>query len=62
MGPMKVKLYDSDEEVDTDTCKFCTGMSAVRKSDGKLMTSKEFCASVRTCGASIDWEKVYNRE
>lgn len=43
-------------------CKFCTGNSAVRKPDNTLMTSWEWCQSVNACGASIDWEKVFNHE
>lgn len=40
-------------------CKDCTGDSAVRKADGTLMTSPEWCESVNACGATIDWDRVF---
>ena len=56
---MKVRDDETGELViDTETCLYCTGMSAVRKTDGSLMTSREWCESVTTCAATIDWEKM----
>lgn len=56
---MLVKTYDSEETVDTDTCEYCKGNSQIRKKDGTCMTSKEWCESVDTCAATIDWDEVH---
>lgn len=59
----KVKDYSDDSvEIDTDTCKYCTGNSSVIKKDGTRMTSKEWCEEVNTCAATIDWDKVFNND
>jgi hypothetical protein len=51
---------DPKKKINTSTCKYCTGDSAVRNPDGSLMTSKEWCTEVETCAATIDWDKVYD--
>jgi hypothetical protein len=45
-------------KIDTDTCIYCIGNSACRKSDGTIMTSKEYCEEINTCAATIDWDKI----
>ena len=56
---------------DTDTsapycpekpCDLCTGFSQVDKPDKKgKMTSWEWCQEMKTCGATVDWEKVFHQ-
>lgn len=57
---MIVKDYeDPTVEIDTSSCRYCTGISAVLKSDNTPMTSQEWCEYHGTCAATIDWDKVY---
>jgi len=67
------KVKDSDDssiEYDTETCNFCVGNSAVVKHYiwdeygyrcPVYKTSKELCAEMETCSATIDWDKVYDK-
>lgn len=41
-------------------CQLCTGNSAVLKRDGTPMSSWEWCQSMKTCGATVDWERIFN--
>lgn len=58
------ELYDFPNPP-TKPCHLCTGDSAVMKSyepDGGKITYKtswEYCSSVRTCAATIDWDDIY---
>lgn len=42
-------------------CNFCTGNSAARMADGRLMTSWEWCQQMNTCAATVDWERINDR-
>lgn len=53
---------DDSREIDTDTCLFCKGNSSVIKKDRSYMTSKELCEEVKTCAATIDWDRVFNKD
>lgn len=49
----------SAKECPPNPCRFCTGMSALRKSNSEYMTSWEWCQEMKTCAATVDWDAVY---
>lgn len=49
-------------EIQTEDCSYCNGNSSVKKSDGNMMTSQEWCTEQGTCAATIDWDQVYQRD
>lgn len=62
-------VNDSEDEegtppsIDTDSCIYCTGKSAVWSNElGRHLTSKEYCELVTTCCATIDWDKIAERQ
>lgn len=41
-------------------CKFCTGDSACRHpSEDRMLTGWEWCTEQDTCGATVDWELIF---
>lgn len=41
-------------------CELCTGFSSIRKADGTLETSYEWCTEMKTCAATVDWDEVFD--
>jgi hypothetical protein len=39
-------------------CVHCTGLSCVKRPDGPLMTSWEWCQELDTCAATVDWDAL----
>lgn len=42
-------------------CRYCKGLSAAMTRDGNYLTSWDWCQEVKTCAATIDWERIYGR-
>lgn len=58
-------VEDSEDptiKIDTEKCEHCTGNSAIRKPDRTFYTSQELCSDMRTCTATIDWDKVFSHQ
>lgn len=42
-------------------CTHCTGDSSIPKKNS-FLSSWEWCQMMKTCGATVDWDKVYGHE
>jgi hypothetical protein len=42
-------------------CELCTGTSSIVDPDThRVQTSWEWCQSMKTCAATVDWEQIYH--
>lgn len=62
-------VNDSEDEegtppsIDTDSCRYCIGKSALYSKElGRHLTGKEWCELHKTCAATIDWDKIAERQ
>lgn len=44
-----------------EPCTYCTGNASLRKNNGLLMTSWEWCQEMDTCAATVDWDEVFDQ-
>jgi len=40
-------------------CVLCTGHNSVRRENGNYQTSWEWCQEMDTCGATVDWDLIF---
>lgn len=66
-GKMLVNDWEDEKgtppSIDTETCEYCKDRkSAVfSKELGRHLTGREWCERQETCAATIDWEKIAER-